>query len=254
MISCLMVTQASRLSFAALSIGDFAQQTHVERELIVLHDGGDDTTAALQLLARTHAGAPIRVVSAPPGESLGALRNRAVGLAAGDWICQWDDDDRCHPERLALQWDALRAADAEFSFLVDQLHWFPSSRELFWDDWDGQAYPLNLIEGTLLGRRSLMPQYPHIARGEDTGAVRELLRRGHPVARLRNAGWCYVYVYHGSNAWPAHHHRAISATRHFGAARLIRHEATLRRRLSEYRPALGPLTLPHEAGVMRLPD
>src|SRR5512133_76355 len=97
-ISCLMVTQAARLPLAALAIADFAHQTHGERELIVLHDADEATATALRSLARAHADLRIRVVDAPSGASLGTLRNRAVAAAAGDWFCQWDDDDRYHPE------------------------------------------------------------------------------------------------------------------------------------------------------------
>src|SRR3569623_1222007 len=252
MISCLMVTQAARLPLAALAIGDFARQTHAERELVILHDGGAATDAALRTLAAAFPDAAIRVIDVPAGHSLGALRNRAVQAASGSHVCQWDDDDRYHPERLRLQWQALLAQNATFCFLVDQLHYFPATNEMYWDDWERESYPLNLIQGSLLGRRDLMPAYPELPRGEDTGAVRELLRRGHPIARLRDAGWCYVYVYHGANVWPAARHEAISHSKRYGAARLMQRAALLRRRLAEYAPGFAPLRMPHEAGALRL--
>jgi glycosyltransferase involved in cell wall biosynthesis len=252
MISCLMVTQAARLPLAALAVGDFARQSHAERELVILHDGGADTDAALRALAALHPGASIRVVAEPPGLSLGALRNRALAAAAGSHVCQWDDDDRYHPERLALQWAALSAQSADFCFLADQLHFFPQTREMYWDDWSVEPYPMDFVQGSLLGRRERMPPYPDLARGEDTAAVRELLRRGHRVARLRDAGWCYVYVCHGGNVWPPARHAAISREKRFGAARLLRHEAMLRRRLADYAPGFGAVAFPHEAGNVRV--
>lgn len=249
-ISCLMVTQAARLPLAARAIADFAAQTHAPRELVVLHDGDTAAQTALQDAAACSP-APVRVLACAPAP-LGTLRQRAVAAARGEWVCQWDDDDRYHPQRLALQWQSLQQAGAAFGFLVDQLHWFPASGELFWDDWEREPYPLNLIPGSLLGRRDLLPAYPPLARGEDTAVVHEVLRRGYALARLRDAGWCYVYTCHGDNTWSQAHHRAIVAAKAMGPARLLRAAATLRARLAEYAPPLGALRLPYRGGELRL--
>ena len=56
-----------------------------------------------------HAGArDIRVVYIGPGVSLGAARNLTVDTARGAYVCQWDDDDLYHPERLRIQYEARR--------------------------------------------------------------------------------------------------------------------------------------------------
>ncbi|MGB8635263.1 MAG: glycosyltransferase family A protein [Rhodanobacteraceae bacterium] len=253
-ISCLMVTQPARFRFAEQAIADFAAQTHSERELVVVHDGDAAYDTTMSLLAGTLDGGLVRVVRADAGQTLGALRNAAITAAAGDFVCQWDDDDRYHPQRLALQWQALQDARADFCFLSDQLHWFPERGELFWDDWDGEPYPMNLIQGSLLGRRERMPRYPEIARGEDTGAVLDILRRGEKVVRLRDAGWCYVYVYHGGNVWSADHHLAISRAKAFSMARLLQREAMLRQRLAEYRPGFGRVRMPHASGELLMQE
>ncbi len=249
-----MVTQPARIGFAAQAIVDFTVQTHRQRELVIVHDGDAELDATLSTLATKEGGAPIRVLHAGAGQTLGALRNAAIATAAGDFVCQWDDDDRYHPERLALQWQALQDASADFCFLSDQLHWFPGRGELFWDDWEGEPYPMNLIQGSLLGRRERMPRYPEIARGEDTGAVLDILRRGEKVVRLRDAGWCYVYVFHGGNVWSADHHEAISRAKAYGMARLLQRETSLRRRLAEYRPGLGRVRMPHAGGELLMQD
>ena len=251
MISCLMVTQALRLPLARLAIGDFSAQTHADRELVIVHDGD----ATLDADLRRHAAAsvaPVLVHRHRSGCSLGTLRNAARDAARGDFVCQWDDDDRSHPERLALQWEALRSTRADFCFLADQLHWFPACAEMYWDDWNREAYPMNLVQGTLLGRRALLPEYPDLPRGEDTPVVRETLRRGHAVTRLRDAGWCHVYVYHGANAWDAAHHLAISRAKRYGQVRLLQRAATLRVRLAQYTPGFGALRFPHEGGALEL--
>ncbi|MGH8041981.1 MAG: glycosyltransferase family 2 protein [Rudaea sp.] len=245
-----MITQASRLALARLAIGDFAAQTHAERELIVLHDGDDLLQADLCVLAEQVHTAPVRVLRRLPGGTLGGARNESVDAATGDYICQWDDDDRYHPERLSMQWRALREAGAAFAFLTDQLHWFPARAELYWDDWNREAYPLNVVQGTLLGRRDRMPRYAELARGEDTDVLLKILRQGERIARLRDAGWCSVYVYHGANTFDSVHHAAISRAKALGVATLLQREHMLRHRLAEYQPGFGALRMPHEAGVL----
>lgn len=252
MISCLMITQASRLALARLAIGDFAAQTHAARELVILHDGGVAFHEELSELATTMHAAPVRVLQQPSGASLGHLRNAAIDAAQGDSVCQWDDDDRYHPERLALQWRALREANASFAYLTDQLHWFPARGELYWDDWNREAYPLNVVQGTLLGLRARMPRYADLERGEDTDALLKILRRGESIARVRDAGWSSIYVYHGANTFDAAHHAAISRTKALGHAALLQREDLLRRRLAQYAPPLGPARLPHESGALEI--
>ncbi len=251
MISCLMVTQPDRIALARIAIADFAAQTHADRELLMVHDGDAASHAMLERAATDYA-VTIRVLRQPPGRTLGALRNAAVAAAAGDFICQWDDDDRYHPQRLALQWQALSEAKADFCFLGDQLHWFPASAEMFWDDWSREAYPFNLVQGTLLGKRASMPLYPEQSLGEDTGLLIEILRRGDSIARLRDAGWCYVYVYHGANAWTGEHHAAISGAKGLGLTALMQREGMLAQRLAEYHPGFGALRFPHATGHLEL--
>jgi glycosyltransferase involved in cell wall biosynthesis len=253
MISALMVTQASRLETAALAIDDFAAQTLADRELVVLHDGDGAADEAFRAMVSPHCDADIRVERAPPGLTLGALRNRSVALARGEHVCQWDDDDRYHPERMQLQFAALEAQAAEACFLLDQLHLFRHDGTLYWDDWDREPYPMNVIQGTLLARRDAMPAYPELARGEDTGALLALLRARRKIARLAGVGWCYVYVHHGSNAWSLEHHAAISRAKAFGASRLLQRERLLREKLAAYRPSLGSVRMPHEAGEIAIP-
>ncbi|MBF5004249.1 glycosyltransferase family 2 protein [Diaphorobacter caeni] len=238
-ISCLMVTQASRFDSVRLAVADFCAQTYATCDLLIVHDGDEVFDNAL---AQWIATAPvcsaarqrIAVHRLPGGQSLGALRNQSVQRARGELICQWDDDDRYHPQRLALQADKLRTADADFCFLSDQLHGFVKAKTLCWDDWDRETYPLNFVQGTLLGKRARMPLYPEIARGEDTGLSLDILAAGHRITRLRHHGWCYIYNYHGSNVWDERHHQAISQAKRMPLAFVVGKSKIWRARLAEY--------------------
>ena len=251
MISCCTITQPGRLALLALCIGDFARQTHADRELLIVHDGDAGFDIDVQALAQAaHSPAPIRIHRTQAGQTLGALRNLATDEAHGDWICQWDDDDRYHPQRLALQFASLIAEQSDFCFLVDQLHWFAQTGELSWDDWDIEPYPMNFVQGTMLGRRSLMPRYPELRRSEDTELCLQILRARHRVSRLRGVGWCYVYVFHGHNTFELAHHAAITRLKNLPTARLLARQSLLRTRLSEYAPPLPTAFIASNSGLL----
>ena len=248
MISALMVTQPNRIESARIAMADFAAQTHVERELIVVHDGGESLASALSSTAAGLADADIRIISVEAGLTLGELRNRSVRAAQGDFICQWDDDDRHHRQRLAEQWSALNDRGADFCFLQQQMHLFGNTGEMFLTDWDLEPWPMNFVQGSMLARRSCLPAYPALPRGEDTAVVHEILRRGHAIARLADRAWAYVYVCHGANAWSGAHHRAIAKAKSAGEVRLLQLRSTLEARLAEYDPPLGEFRLMHAGG------
>lgn len=249
-----MVTRpATPWPLVAAAIGDFAAQTHRERELVIVHDGD----AALDRRLATHC-AEVDVAAAlervAPGEPLGALRNRSVERARGALVAQWDDDDRQHPARLALQVDALVADGADAAFATEQVHWFEARGVAFWEDWQRDAPPLDVVQGTLVARRDRLPRYPTIARGEDSALAVALARGGAKVARVRGIGWSYVYRFHGGNAFDFAHHAAAAVAKSLTPARLAARERTLRERLAEYRPALPPMTFPaHGATIAVAP-
>jgi len=252
LISALTVTRAGALPRLATSFDDLAHQAGVEVELVVVHDGDAAFDAAVALLAQ-RAGLRATVERSDAGRTLGELRNRAVALARGDLVAQWDDDDRHHPERLVRQAAALAAADASFAFLTDQLHWFPAHGALYWEDWSVEAYPLDFVQGTLVGRRDRMPSYPAQRRGEDTALCLEIAAAGLPIARVRDAGWSYVYTFHGDNAFPAPHHLAMAQAKHLSDARILGREHTLRRRLAEYVPPLPAVVVPCGIAPIEIP-
>jgi glycosyltransferase involved in cell wall biosynthesis len=248
MISCLCITRGDRPGLLSEAVSDFVRQTFADRELVILHDGDEAAHARVGAIVAAHAGASIRIERTLPGPRLGELRNIAIARARGEWICQWDDDDRYHPERLRLQWEHARSEQAAVNYLVDQLHWFQPDSLLFWDDWSGEPYPMNVIQGTILARREVMPPYPDIAKGEDTLQTHALFRaeasKAFRVSRLRGPGWCYIYRYHGNNVWQAAHHRAISAMKHLDPPQLLARLGLLRDRLNDYQPRL-PLMRTH---------
>lgn len=253
MISCLTVTREGRLTELARAVRCFDRQTLPDRELLILHDGGDPFHDEVTALAARHPASTIRVERAAPGLPLGTLRNLSVEHAAHDLICQWDDDDLYHPRRLERQVEELTRRNAAFCFLTDQLHWFEADGTMYWDDWTRERFPMSLIQGTLLGRRDRLGEYPALPRGEDTSVVIDLIRRGCRVTALQDHGFLYIYTYNGRNAWEREHHVAISEWKRRPGAMLRAQEAELRAHLADYDLPGITVTLPHEDGALKIP-
>lgn len=232
LVSCLMVTH-DRAGLARQAIACFRAQTWPRRELVILDDGPSDELArhvegladpTIRHLRRPHV----------PGATLGDLRNAAVEAAAGDFVCQWDDDDLSDPLRIAAQMAALAETGAPAAFLERWTLWWPHraraaiSRRRIW-------------EGSLLCEKAALPRYPAERRGEDTAVLTDL-RRGQAVG-LIDAPRLYLYACHGRNSFDGGH-----LERHWHSAELQASGADyelLRRALAErlpieaYESALG---------------
>jgi glycosyltransferase involved in cell wall biosynthesis len=240
LVSCLTVT-TERLRLLKDAIGCYLAQTWPRRELVVVAAGSGRFQRAVAAHLDRLGRDDIRLVPADAGLPLGALRNASLDHARGEWLCQWDDDDLYHPERVRLQYEAARAADADACFLTDLLQYFGDERSLYWLDWSVYA-PLGadkaMLPGSMLVRRDERLRYPEMARGEDN-AFRDLVFRHLRVTGLSGRGYLYVYRYHGRNAYARAHHEALSST--------ALDPSVVRSRAEVLRPALAalPLALPY---------
>jgi hypothetical protein len=192
-VSALMVTR-DRADKAKLAIDCFRRQSYPNKELVILDDGGDD---ALAQHVAALADPDVRMLRRDDrGEALGDLRNLAVEAAAGDYVCQWDDDDLYHPLRIEVQMHHLRREGAQAAFLTRWMLWWVAARRF-------AVGEQRLWEGSMLCRKDRMPRYPRLGVGEDTPLTREVARTtcfvGIDQPRL------YLYAVHGANTWfPGH--------------------------------------------------
>jgi glycosyltransferase involved in cell wall biosynthesis len=236
LISCLMVTY-DRLVLAKRALRSFAEQTWPSRELVVVTDGPLRFREALEEHVAAAGIAGVRFVyPEPPGLGLGALRNIAVDAARGELVCQWDDDDYSHPERLAVQAADLLARGADASFLSEHLQFIEDRRTAFWLDWTGggaRSGVASWFPGTLMMRRGVRPRYPEAGRyartGEDTVLMHELAASV-PVVGLGGNPHLYVYQYHGRNVFSEEHHAQLRVWA-VGAHRLASDERRIRETL-----------------------
>ena len=242
LISCLMVTLPVPDRAAGLhrAIADYRCQNYPRRELVLVLNGGEaPCQAAIAAHVAALADASIRLVAPPGLLPLGALRNAAVAAAQGEVLCQWDDDDRYHPDRLAQQQALLATSGAAAVLLAEVMQYFVAERSLFHTNW--RATEAGGFPGSILWRRTAGLHYPEAGAearlGEDSAVLRQLAEAG-PPALLAEAPWLYVYTTHGGNSWPAAHHRMLSRELAVSRGMLARREARLRAGLAPF--CFGP--------------
>jgi hypothetical protein len=228
LISCLCVTRA-RVTLLTRAVECFLAQTYPRRELLILFDADDAATR--EYAAALHDDR-IRLVEAPqvPRQSLGSLRNLAVAEARGQYVCQWDDDDWYHPDRLTAQFSALRASGRPTCVL---------SRWTCLDVEARRAYlsPHRAWEGSIMVERERMVAYPDLARGEDTIAIDQLAARDE--LHLLDRPDLYVYTFHGDNTWDRTHW-----SRFLGKSTILSWSESQEIRRRTGADAIGPRELP----------
>ena len=103
---------------------------------------------------------------------LGAKRNHGCGLANGELVAHWDDDDWHAPGRLSAQVAQLEAAGADLCGPGRVLYADPEARRAWLYSYP-QSRRVWVAGNALLYRRSLWQRHPFpaIAVGEDTRFV-----------------------------------------------------------------------------------
>ena len=251
-IDCLMVTLPvpERFDFVRRSIEDYCHQSYRHKRLIIVLDSGVD--AATQVLCdhvRSLQRDDIEIVMPERKLNLGELRNLSIETATAEFICQWDDDDRSHPQRLEAQLGYLETTGSDAVFLQDLMQYFPSAKSIYWTNW--RATPAGGHPGTLMARRSAMQRYPtqgNTAKlGEDLSVALSLKERG-SVGYLSDMAHLFVYVSHGANTWSDAHHVMLSNELSISKGLLKRREALIREGLAPYDFVPGIVTVSGNGG------
>lgn len=232
LVTCMTVSQPPRLRQLKAAIRDFCRQSWPRRELLIVVDDPDYARRVDRMIERMEG--DIYLLNYGQRSTLGKLRNLALEQAHGDFVCQWDDDDRYSPERIRLQAEAIIDSEASACFLYEQLHYFESTQQLFWTDWrrcDGtrrvQA-PLSWIPGTVLFRRG-RARYPEwgalSSRGEDSALAFSLWREA--AIAIETPPGTYLRTFHGNNTWHWKHHFSLAVRRSKSARTVCAQRAEL---------------------------
>lgn len=237
-VSCVMVTRdvPDRMDLLRQSVRDFRRQTYRPRELVVVAEAVDVAGfGRLRDAVESVPGeAPVRFIEVAPGATLGALRNRSIDEASGDLFCQWDDDDRHHPERLAVQVAGLEAGSHAAIYLREVVHYSSLDCVATIATWAPTPYTGH--PGTVLVRRSAEVRYPEdgpfARRGEDA-ALHNLLAARASIGAVERMPHLFAYVHHGSNTWEQAHHTRLALGLSLSPGLVARREAQLRKGLTE---------------------
>lgn len=194
-------------------------QTYPNKELVIVTDADGVYRSAIEDYIKQLDAAEIRLICLEGKYNLGALRNKAIEAAKGEFIMQWDDDDLYHPLRIQLQYECLMREKAQACLLSDQLSFFSANKEMFWVDWIShfQDAPTHQVfPGSILAVKDARFRYPesgqYSAQGEDSVFLEQYIDSG-KIARLSGQGYIYVYRYHGNNTFPQEHHQWIADLR-----------------------------------------
>jgi hypothetical protein len=246
LISCLMVTY-DRLALAKRSIECFANQTYPRRELVIVTNGDPRFLQSLERFVAELGLTNVRFHHLEnAGLSLGELRNASLDAARGEIICQWDDDDCNHPQRMAIQAEQMFKEKTRACFMTDHLQFLDDRRTVVWVDWTlgGRSRVDQLLPGTVMMFKDDRFRYPesgeYARRGEDS-AFLDSIYKTIPVASLIGMGHLYLYTFHGRNTFSKEHHHRLS-TYSVTASEMKAREETIRCALMHY-PIARPVVV-----------
>lgn len=174
LISCIMPTW-NRRRFVPLALGYFLRQDYAgPLELLVIDDGDDPVGDLVQAAAeRAPAGRSIRYLHLIGRHAIGQKMNYGIGVAQGDLLAMWADDDWHAPWRISRQAETLQANGLEVCGTDRCLFWDlrrdVAARYSYLPDGRPQRTPVYLVGGTLLFTRAFWLERPYepINLGED---------------------------------------------------------------------------------------
>lgn len=211
-ISCLTITKGN-IPLLKRALYCLQQQSYPNIELVLVTDSNTENIEELKALLKDLTIETKYVHCEDSNIKLGGLRNLAIKNASGTLVCQWDDDDEYHPNRLMIQYQFLKSHNADVCVLGDQLQIIQNKKLIAWSSWSKrlQGHPLDkLIPGTILMYRDTTLRYPpNVPKGEDTFFIRLLFLRKKKMVLLQNRGYLYLYQHHGNNTWDEEHHTSL---------------------------------------------
>jgi glycosyltransferase involved in cell wall biosynthesis len=199
------------------SIQSFINQTYTNKNLLIVSQSTIEINKMIKRQIAECNRSDIRLIEVGRDLNLGELRTCGAYEASGDIVCQWDDDDFCHPKRLSTQYAALIKNKAVVSAYGSHLHFYKAAKEVYYVDWStepGEDWR-RCLSGTMMFFKKINNQYLGIVDNfpkemkhhgvEDLGFIQKTFLE-YPYVIVPQ-GYQYVYVYHGHNVCSEEHHQ-----------------------------------------------
>lgn len=196
-VSCLMVT-ANRKDLAKRAIQCFLNQSYSNKELVILDDGEEDYSSAIQNIPSDQV--KYIKIEKEPDFVLGKLRNRILDEADGEYLIQWDDDDWYHPDRVKIQAEVLSSGYDACCLSAALMH-LDTPRYL---EHPYVGYLPDGIPGSIMHRRNKEIRYPETRRSEDTVYLKEWMKLRYKKLSP-DYNHLFLRAYHGNNTWEREH-------------------------------------------------
>lgn len=213
-VSCLTLTK-DRLLFLKQAVTCYCRQTHENKELIIVSAGTRRYQAAVRNFVDSLDRSDIHVMTLSSAHvPIGVMRNISLDQVSGEFICQWDDDDLYHPDRIKMQYQSTIDHNSDACYLTDHLQFFPHTRQMYWIDWRlfrTDVISDTLVPGTLFMKRNGTLRYPELDHAGEDNVFRNTLYHHFPTYALSGHGYLYVYRVHRMNQCPVEHHHQITA-------------------------------------------
>ena len=194
-VSCITVTK-DRVSYLKKSIDYFINQTHEDKELIVVYYSNDKETESFLKHNRNsfiENNIYFYKFVEENGLYLGSVRNFAISKATGNWICIWDDDDYYDTKRIKNQLKFCLEKNIDACTLSSIMIYSNKYQEL---KISFERLELGW-EGSLLCKKDTMPKYTNKAKGEDTPVLEKLIDENKLLTLFDPE--LYVYIFHDQN-------------------------------------------------------
>lgn len=194
LVSCLMLTYNRFKPFKS-AVYNFMNQTHDNKELIIVNSGDDNYIKKVDKFLSTIDTTNIRVIVQTP-TTLGELRNNGLDECSGEYVMIFDDDDYHNSERIKRQLSLCLTSESIHGTLLRNF------KAVYKNKWFGKKkYNCTMLaglEGTLLFKLSDI-RYPDMNQGEDTTFLQSLKDGGHNIVIIDEPYELYEYNFHGGN-------------------------------------------------------
>lgn len=192
-VSCITITK-NRVSFLSRCIDYYINQTHIDKELVIVYfkDDVDTYNFIYSFDKKKKEEYNINFYQVDSSLSLGEARNIGVQKSSGDWICIWDDDDYFRENRIEEQLKFCIENNIEGTTLSCILIFSEKYQEgrLSFERMNGW-------EGSLFVKKSKIHEYENLPKGEDTPMIEKLYNN--KLMKVQFNPDLYIYYIHSKN-------------------------------------------------------